>query len=125
MRSVAKHAHPLGDRIPAAPLNVMTTVHVPDVPDVYVPAVAPPAVAETAHPLVVNFVPCVIGMKALWDEGAGLCAHDDDEHAAASSAMISFDFSIPISYFRMPELLLIAVAARACPAGVKWMPSGV
>jgi hypothetical protein len=36
---------------------VIVTVHVPLVPLVYVPAAAPPVVADTEQPEVVNFVP--------------------------------------------------------------------
>jgi hypothetical protein len=36
---------------------VITTVHVPVVPEVNFPAAAPPTVAEFEHPLAVNLVP--------------------------------------------------------------------
>jgi hypothetical protein len=36
---------------------VITTVHVPVVPDTKVPAVAPPTVVPALHPEIVNFVP--------------------------------------------------------------------
>lgn len=56
VRSFAKHAQPFG--AVAEPPIVIVTVHVPVVPDVNEPAVAPPTRAVSEQPaLDVNFVP--------------------------------------------------------------------
>lgn len=56
VRSCAWQLHPFGAVAPVAPLIVTTTVHVL-APSVNVPAAAPPVVADTEHPDVVNLVP--------------------------------------------------------------------
>lgn len=54
--SCAEHVQPLGAVNPVAPFIVTITVQT-FAPSVNVPAVAPPVVAETEQPEVVNFVP--------------------------------------------------------------------
>lgn len=62
--SFAQHVHPFVAVEPVAPLMVTTTVQVPVVPDVYLPADPPPIVEETLHPVAVNFVaPIIIGVN--------------------------------------------------------------
>lgn len=54
----AWQVHPFGAVEPEAPASVITTLHA-FTPRVNVPAVAPPVVADTEHPEVVNFVPAL------------------------------------------------------------------
>jgi hypothetical protein len=53
VRSLAKHVHPCDAVSP----GVITTVHTPAVPDVKVPALAPPTSVATEQPEAVNVVP--------------------------------------------------------------------
>lgn len=57
VRSLAKHAHPLGAVRPVAPLIVITTVHTPVVPDTIVPAEAPATPIVALQPVMVKGVP--------------------------------------------------------------------